>query len=121
MTIAAGLGARHALAGLWAKYLGVLLWSTCLYACLRGLAPRARVLRTGALTLALSWAVELAQLTPGPAYLSARHPLLRLIFGTTFNAGDLPAYAAGTLLGCAVTVVARRWQAAWRAGSPCHP
>lgn len=100
--VLAGLWARHALSGWLAKYLGVALWSTCVYCCVLVVWPRAGILRAGLLTLALSWAVEFAQLTPGPAALSSKHILLRLVFGTTFSAADLPAYAAGTLLGCAL-------------------
>lgn len=102
LTIAAGLSARAYLSGFWAKYLGVALWSTCLYAGLLALRPRLSLTRATALCLLLSWLVELAQLTPGPAYLSAQHPLLRLLFGTTFSLADLPAYLLGTLLGAAV-------------------
>ena len=51
--------------------------------------------RAFAVALGLSFAVELAQLTPYPAWLSSKHVILRLIFGTTFGFVDLAGYVVG--------------------------
>lgn len=100
-TIAAGLAVRAspAVPAPVAKYAGVALWSLAVYACVLLCRPPLTVARASLIALALSFAVELAQLTPGPAYLSSKHVLLRLIFGADFGAWDLPAYAGGVLLG----------------------
>ncbi len=96
----AGLASRYVgLPPWWAKYLGVALWATLAYAVVVLIAPRSRLWRTAAIAWGISWAVEFAQMTPGPAYLSSKHLILRLIFGTTFSVWDLPAYVAGVGLG----------------------
>lgn len=96
--IAAGLAIRRFLPwGFWSKYLGVALWAVVVYALLVFIRPRIRLTHCAALALLISWSVELAQLTPVPGWLSAQHPLLRLVFGADFGAADLPAYAAGVL------------------------
>ncbi len=101
-TLAAGLASRALLRGLPAKVLGVVFWATLVYWLVAFVAPAARPARVAAVALAISWIVELAQLTPVPAALSARHVLLRMIFGTTFSAWDLPMYAAGVAVGWAL-------------------
>ncbi len=97
--VAAGLAVRFlpGVPPLLAKVAGVALWSVAAYACVLLARPRARVLSASLIALGLSFGIELAQLTPYPAALSARHLLLRLLLGTTFSAWDLPAYAAGVL------------------------
>lgn len=99
LTIAAGLAVRRWLPwGFWSKYTGVALWSVVVYALVLAARPRAAVPRCALGALLISWAVEFAQLSPVPAWLAAQHPLLRLIFGEHFGAGDLAAYAVGVLL-----------------------
>jgi hypothetical protein len=49
----------------------------------------------GAVALGVCWAVELAQLSPVPAALSARSTLARLVLGSRFNVADLIWYAIG--------------------------
>ena len=95
LVLAAGLGARYGLSGFWAKYLGVALWATEAYAVVVLLRPRVAVVHAALWALGASWGIEFLQLTPLPQWLSSQHLLLRLIFGTTFNAPDLFAYAAG--------------------------
>jgi len=107
-TLAAGLAARAVLSGWAAKILGVALWATLVAWLVAFVSPSSRPGRAAIVALAISWAVELAQLTPVPAALSARHVLLRLIFGTTFSVWDLPMYGAGVLLAWALE---RRWPA----------
>lgn len=111
-TVALGLGARLVLAGSLAKVLGVTLWATLVYFLIVGVAPRITVRRAFLLCLAISWAVEVFQLTDVPMLLHARHPAFALVFGTTFSGLDLPAYAAGAGLGALVHGLARHGQ--WR-------
>jgi hypothetical protein len=111
LALAAGLGCRYGLSGWWAKCLGVALWATELYLVLLVVRPGLRVGHAAGLALLLSWAVEAAQLTPIPAWLSAQHVVLRLIFGTTFSLADLPAYAAGVGMGIGAHAVLLRARA----------
>jgi hypothetical protein len=108
LTLAAGLGCRAALSGWLAKYGGVALWATLVYFLVLWVRPRLAVARTALLCLGISVAVELFQLTPVPRALHEIHPAFALVFGTTFNAWDLPAYAAGTVLGAAIHAASRR-------------
>lgn len=105
ITIAAGLAVRAILAGFWAKYLGVGLWAVAAYWTVLVVTPRLRPLQAGLIALAVSWAVEFAQLTPMPRTLSSWHPLLRLVFGEVFNPSDLVALAAGVLTAMLVHAV----------------
>ena len=113
LVLAAGLASRYGLSGWWAKYLGVALWATEAYALVLLLRPALSVRRAAMAALAISWGVELLQLTGLSAWLSARHLLLRLAFGTTFSWYDLPAYAAGVALGAAA-----HW---WLLRTRCSP
>lgn len=97
-----GLACRYGLWGPWAKYGGVALWATEAYVMVLLVRPSLSVRHAAAWALAVSWGVELFQLTGAPAWLSSHHILLRLIFGTTFHGPDLPAYAAGVSLGAVV-------------------
>ncbi len=99
--VALGLAARYGLWGPWAKYGGVALWATEAYVMVLLVRPTLAVRDAAIWALAVSWGVELFQLTGAPAWLSSHHILLRLIFGTTFHGLDLPAYAAGVALGAA--------------------
>ena len=54
------------------------------------------------MALAVSWAVELAQLTGIPADLSRHSMPARLVLGSTFNAPDLLWYVVGAGLAWAV-------------------
>lgn len=107
-TLASGVAARRFLTGAAAKILGVALWATLVYWLVAFCAPAWRPRKVALLTLAISWAVELAQLTPVPAALSARHVLLRMVFGTTFSAWDLPMYLGGVLLAAGLHALAAR-------------
>jgi len=115
LVVAAGLGARYGLTGLWAKYLGVTLWSTCAYVLVVLVKPSIRTGPAATVALAIGWGVEFAQLSPLPAYLSSKHLLLRWIFGADFSAWDLPAYAVGVAIGAGVHLLLRR-----RSGTRLH-
>jgi len=97
ITVAAGLGSRAFFTGLPAKVAGDALYTVLLYVLVLVVSPAARRSRAFAVALGLSFAVELAQLTPYPAWLSSKHLILRLIFGTTFGFVDLAGYVVGAL------------------------
>ena len=63
----------------------------------------------------LSAAVELFQLTGVPAHLSTVSPAFRLLLGTTFNAPDLIAYAAGAAAAWALDTALSAGTRTWRA------
>ncbi len=113
LIVAAGLGSRALLGGLVAKVAGDALYTVLIYALVVLVRPDVRVLRAGAVALGVSFAVEFAQLTPYPAWLSSKHVFLRLIFGTTFGVIDL----AGYLVGAASAVALHT---AWRARPGAH-
>jgi hypothetical protein len=96
--VVAGLLVRTQTSGFFAKYAGVALYAALIYAIVVFVAPRAAPVRVGAFALGICWAVELAQLTPVPAALSARSTLARLVLGATFSPADLVAYAVGIVL-----------------------
>jgi hypothetical protein len=99
ITLIAGLGVRAVLSGWIAKYLGVALWATLVYFLILFLSPRSSLLRAFAICVIASFVVELAQLTPVPMELYRIHPFFALVFGTTFNLPDLPAYVFGAGIG----------------------
>lgn len=107
-SIVLGLGARACLTGWPAKVLGVALWATLVHFLILCLAPRITMRRAFTLCLALSFAVEFFQLSGVPMRLHALHPAFALVFGTTFSALDLPAYAAGAGVGARVHAAALR-------------
>ncbi len=95
-TLVAGLLVRSGvLPKWWAKYLGVALWCTLVYWLVVLVRPTTRVRTACVIAVVIGWAVELAQLTPGPAWLARAAPISRWVFGTTFNAPDLVAYVVG--------------------------
>ena len=93
--VAAGLWARTGLAGAAGDVAGGILYAVLIYLLLAFVAPRARCRTIAAAAVVLCAGIELFQLTPWPARWADLWPPLRLVFGTTFNAWDLPAYAAG--------------------------
>jgi hypothetical protein len=108
LTIATGLGARAWLAGLPAKVAGDALYTVLLYVLVVLVRPAVRPVHAFAIALGVSVAVELAQLTPYPAWLSSKHVLLRLVFGTTFGFVDIAGYVLGAVGAVAVHGVLRR-------------
>jgi hypothetical protein len=106
-TIAAGLGSRAVLGGLPAKMAGDALYTVLIYVLVVVVRPGVRLSRAFAIALGLSFAVELAQLTPYPAWLSSKHVILRLIFGTTFGFVDLAGYVVGAAFAVALHGVVR--------------
>ena len=102
LTLVAGLGCRAVFSGWVSKYGGVALWATLVYFLVLWVRPQLAVARAALLCLAISVAVELFQLTPVPRAFYQVHAAFALVFGTTFHAWDLPAYAVGALLGAAI-------------------
>jgi hypothetical protein len=97
LTIASGLGSRAWLTGLLAKLAGDALYTVLVYVLVLVVRPATRPARAFGVAVGVSFAVELAQLTPYPAWLSSKHVLLRLIFGSTFGFVDLAGYLIGAL------------------------
>src|SRR5580693_612610 len=102
LTVVSGLGSRAVLGGLPAKIAGDALYTVLIYVLAAVVRPGVRPSRAFAVALGLSFAVEIAQLTPYPAWLSSKHVLLRLVFGTTFGFTDRAGYVVGALFASAV-------------------
>ncbi len=112
VTVGAGLGLRAVATGDVAKYGGDALYTLLILTLVVVLAPRSTPARAAGIALAVSWAVELLQLTGLPAGLSARSTAARLVLGSTFNAPDLFWYAVGACAGwLALRAVVRRREA----------
>ncbi|MGC5539552.1 DUF2809 domain-containing protein [Streptomyces griseus] len=107
-TVAAGLAVRAGADGAFAKYAGSALYTVLLCALVAFCAPRARPAVVAGTALAVSWAVEFAQLTGVPAELSAHSTAARLVLGSTFNAPDLLWYAVGAAAAWSVHTGAMR-------------
>ncbi|MFE8952685.1 DUF2809 domain-containing protein [Streptomyces althioticus] len=99
LTVGAGLGLRAVATGDVAKYGGDALYTLLILALVVLVAPRSTPARASGIALAVSWAVELLQLTGLPAELSVRSTAARLVLGSTFNAPDLFWYAVGACAG----------------------
>ncbi|ROQ66956.1 uncharacterized protein DUF2809 [Streptomyces sp. 840.1] len=105
-TVAAGIGVRAVATGDLAKYAGDALYTVLICALVALCAPRARPVAVASTGLAVSWAVELLQLTGVPAELSRHSAAARLVLGSTFNAPDLLWYAVGAAAAWGVHAVA---------------
>ncbi len=99
VVIGAGLGLRALASGDVAKYGGDALYTVLMLALVVLVAPRTTPAGAAGAALAVSWGVELLQLTPVPAELAQHSTLARLVLGSTFNAPDLFWYAAGAAAG----------------------
>ncbi|MEU5736379.1 DUF2809 domain-containing protein [Streptomyces tendae] len=99
--VGAGLALRTVAVGEVAKYGGDALYTLLLFALVLVAAPRTAPAKAAAVALAVSWGVELLQLTDVPEHLARRSTAARLVLGTTFNAPDLFWYAVGAAAGWA--------------------
>jgi hypothetical protein len=117
-TVIAGLGSRALLGGLPAKVAGDALYTVLIYVLVVAARPRIALARAFAIALGVSFTIELAQLTPYPAWLSSRHVVLRLIFGTTFGFVDLAGYCVGAVFAIAVHALLRAASSRGAATSP---
>lgn len=94
-----GLSVRGLAAGDVAKYAGDGLYALLVFWLVVAVTPRRRGGVVGLVAFGICVAVELFQLTGVPAALGEVSGLARLVLGTTFNAPDLPWYAAGAASG----------------------
>jgi hypothetical protein len=105
---AAGLAVHYLRQDTVGAYTGAVLYAALVYAIVVVVVPRIRP-RVAALTAFTFCAVvELSQLTPYPAQLSAGSEPARLVLGTTFDAPDIGWYAVGVALLLALHTVAYR-------------
>lgn len=108
LVVAVGLGVRAVSDGMASNLVGVALWDTlvcCLVVFVRpDVSPRSLFI-VGTL---VGIGVELFQVTGVPVRLHRVHPLFALVFGTTFEWSDVPAYPVGAALGAAGQALTRR-------------
>lgn len=109
LTLVAGLTLRATLGGALAKYGGVALWATLVYALELVVRPRLGPRLAWGLCVVISFAVEFLQLSPLPMALYEVHPFFALVFGTTFHVPDLPSYVAGATIGLGVHLAGTSW------------
>ena len=102
VTVPCGLGIRALFDGAAAKYAGVALWATLVFFLIVLVKPELSWRRAFVVCVGISFVVEFLQLTPGPMALYRVHPAFALVFGTTFNGPDLPAYVVGAGVGALV-------------------
>lgn len=96
--VGVGMAARFGLSGVVANVAGVALWSVLVYVLVLLVRPSLAPVMCAGVTLGVSWAVELFQLTPIPLALAEVSVLFRLALGTHFDPLDLPAYLLGVLV-----------------------
>ena len=90
------------------------LYAVLVFVLVIGFAPRIRTGAAAAIALGIRAAIELLQLTGLPAAIVDEIPAARYVLGTTFNAPDLLAYAAGVLVAAGADLLVRRVAAARR-------
>ncbi|WIM95131.1 DUF2809 domain-containing protein [Actinoplanes oblitus] len=94
--------------GLVEQASGTALYAAAVFAGVVFLWPRLPVGRVALIAAGWCWAVELLQLSPIPAELSARSVVARLVLGVSFDPADLFWYLAGVLPAALVLAWARR-------------
>jgi hypothetical protein len=105
IVLACGVASRTLLApGFISKYLGVALWASLVYSLVVVVRPAITPRKAAIVGIAISWSVELLQLTPIPRALAAVHVIFAWTLGTTFGAADLVAYLAGIAAAAGVHV-----------------
>lgn len=88
------------LPGAISKYGGDALWALMVFFGMGFVRPRCSTVRIGLLALGFAWSIEFLQLYHAPWMDGLRATIPgRLILGSTFNAPDLLAYAAGIAAG----------------------
>lgn len=112
---ALGLGLHFLAVGELANWITDALYTVLVYLVLALLLPGAKRHWIAASAFAASALIELAQLSNIPAQLAVTFPPSRLIFGTTFSATDLLAYAVGALAVYGADTLISRRGAAWDA------
>jgi hypothetical protein len=74
---------------------GTALYAAVVYTAVVFVRPRIRPVLAGAVALAICWLVEVSQLTPVPAALSAHSLAIRLLLGAHFDWHDVAWYPVG--------------------------
>ena len=111
-----GLVTHFFVPGDFASLIADALYTVMVYLVLAVILPRAKRAWLALAAFAISALIELAQLTGVPEQLAVSFPPSRLIFGTTFSALDLVAYAVGAVaVFYADTIISARLSA--RAGA----
>lgn len=90
-----GLLVHFLIPGDFASLVADALYTMLVYLMLALILPKAKRHWLALAAFAISAAIELAQLTGIPEQLAVSFPPSRLVFGTTFSALDLVAYALG--------------------------
>jgi hypothetical protein len=113
LTVALGLGSRRVPVGLqvWDKSLGDVLYTVMVYLVLGLLRPTTKPAVLGALALAISFAIELFQLTGIPAKMPR---ILHVVFGTAFAWHDMACYVVGALLASGLHAFMQHRRVGWR-------
>lgn len=93
--IALGLLVHFTMGGAGADFLADSLYAVLVYLIVTFVAPRFRPVTAVAVAFAVCAAIELLQLTGGPAAIGEVFPPARLVLGTTYAAVDILAYALG--------------------------
>lgn len=93
--IVLGLAIHFLIPGETASLIADALYTVMVYLVLAVILPGAKRAWLALAAFAISAVIELAQLTGIPEQLAVSFPPSRLVFGTTFSALDLLAYAVG--------------------------
>ncbi|MBP2413585.1 hypothetical protein JOF48_002384 [Arthrobacter stackebrandtii] len=108
-----GLVIHFFIPGSFANLVSDALYTVLVYLVLALFLPHAKRAWLALAAFGISAAIELAQLTGVPEQLAVSFPPSRLLFGTTFSALDLVAYAAGAgVAWFADQAMSARWRAA---------
>jgi hypothetical protein len=83
--------------GAFEQYSGTALYASIVYVTVIFVRPPIAPIPTGGIAVVFCWLVEVAQLTPVPAALSARSLLARFVLGVQFDPTDLLWYPVGVL------------------------
>lgn len=102
LLLVAGLAARFGLDGAVADLAGGVAYTAFAYLLIALACPAWPTVRIGAAALLFSVAIELFQLTGIPTDLAGAFSPARLVFGSSFVATDLLAYAVGAALAVGV-------------------
>ena len=107
-TVVVGLAVHFLIVGDLASLVADALYTVLIYLLVGFIFPAARQYWLAVAAFAFSAMIELSQLTGIPQQLAQSFPPSRLLFGTTFSALDLVAYALGAMAVCAADVLASR-------------
>jgi hypothetical protein len=87
------------------KYGGDVLWALMVFFGFGFLFTRISTVRLSMISLGFAWAIEFSQIYHAPWFDAIRSTRSgHLVFGSTFNWPDLPAYAVGIALGALLEI-----------------